>query len=79
MGYRSSSGKCAPPRHPAEDHPQVLIIAPGPPPSGQSRTLKTWLLSEEGGWFRPALSKFETALKAITGLFFFSNYCEIFE
>jgi hypothetical protein len=41
--------------------------------------LKTWLLSKEGGWFRPLLSKFETALKAIIGLFFFSNYCEIFE
>jgi hypothetical protein len=27
MGYRSSSGRCAPSRHPAEDHPQVLIIA----------------------------------------------------
>src|SRR2546425_6884391 len=28
MGYLSSSGRCAPSRHPAEDHPQVLIIAP---------------------------------------------------
>lgn len=27
-GYRSSSGRCAPSRHPAKDHPQVLIIAP---------------------------------------------------
>lgn len=27
MGYRSSSGRCAPSRHPAEDYPQVLIIA----------------------------------------------------
>src|SRR3979411_485085 len=27
MGYRSSSGRCAPSRHPAEDLPQVLIIA----------------------------------------------------
>jgi hypothetical protein len=26
-GYRSSSGRCAPSRHPADDHPQVLIIA----------------------------------------------------
>lgn len=25
---RSSSGRCAPSHHPAEDHPQVLIIAP---------------------------------------------------
>jgi hypothetical protein len=28
MGYRSFLGRCAPSRHPAEDHPQVLIIAP---------------------------------------------------
>jgi hypothetical protein len=28
---RSSSGRCAPSRHPAEGHPQVLIIAPIPP------------------------------------------------
>src|SRR6266849_3986612 len=34
MGYRSSSGRCAPSRHPAEDHPQVLIIAPIPTPIG---------------------------------------------
>src|ERR1700730_9175544 len=27
MGYRSSSGRCAPSRHPDEDHPQVPIIA----------------------------------------------------
>jgi len=27
MGSRSSSGRCAPSRHPAEGHPQVLIIA----------------------------------------------------
>ncbi|WP_312846688.1 ATP-binding protein [Propioniciclava sp. MC1595] len=26
--FRSSTGRCAPSRHPAEDHPQVLIIAP---------------------------------------------------
>jgi hypothetical protein len=39
--------------------------------------LKTWLLSKEGGWFRLPLSKFEIALKAIIGLFFFSNYYEI--
>jgi len=26
--FRSSSGRCAPSRHPAEGHPQVLIIAP---------------------------------------------------
>jgi hypothetical protein len=42
--------------------------------------LKTWrMLSEEGGRFRPPLCKFESALKAITGLFFFSNYYETFE
>jgi Zn-dependent alcohol dehydrogenase len=29
MGFRSSSGRCAPSRHLAEDHPQVLIIALG--------------------------------------------------
>jgi uncharacterized protein len=28
LDFRSSSGKCAPSRHPAEGHPQVLIIAP---------------------------------------------------
>ncbi len=28
MGFRSSSGRCAPSRHLAESHPQVLIIAP---------------------------------------------------
>lgn len=28
LDFRSSSGRCAPSRHPAEGHPQVLIIAP---------------------------------------------------
>jgi Abortive infection C-terminus len=28
LDFRSSSGRCAPSHHPAEDHPQVLIIAP---------------------------------------------------
>ncbi len=28
MGLSIFSGRCAPSRHPAEDHPQVLIIAP---------------------------------------------------
>ena len=28
LDFRSSSGRCAPSRHPAEHHPQVLIIAP---------------------------------------------------
>jgi hypothetical protein len=27
MGFRSSSGRCVPSRHPAEGHPEVLIIA----------------------------------------------------
>jgi len=27
LGFRSSSGRCVPSRHPAKDHPQVLIIA----------------------------------------------------
>src|SRR6185312_1507246 len=29
LDFRSSSGRCAPSRHQAEGHPQVLIIAPG--------------------------------------------------
>jgi hypothetical protein len=29
VSSRSSSGRCAPSRSPAESHPQVLIIAPG--------------------------------------------------
>ncbi len=40
MGFRSSSGRCAPSRHLAESHPQVLIIARrhgSPRPAGQSR------------------------------------------
>jgi DDE superfamily endonuclease len=42
--------------------------------------LKTWrMLSEEGGRFRPPVAKFESALKAITGLFFLSNYYQAFE
>jgi hypothetical protein len=28
LDFRSSSGRCAPSRHQAEGHPQVLIIAP---------------------------------------------------
>jgi hypothetical protein len=31
LGFRSSSGRCAPSRHLAEAHPQVPIIAPGRP------------------------------------------------
>jgi transposase len=42
--------------------------------------LKTWrMLSEEGGRFRAPLDKFESALTAIIGLFFFSNYYKAFE
>jgi len=42
--------------------------------------VKTWrMLSEEGGRFRPPLAKYEETLRAITGLFFFSNYYETFE
>ena len=42
--------------------------------------LKTWrMLSEEGGRFRPPLAKFESTLKAITGLLFFSNYHKVLE
>jgi hypothetical protein len=42
--------------------------------------LKTWrMLSEEGGRFRPPLAKFKSALTAIIGLFFFSNYYEAYE
>ncbi|HXL17748.1 MAG TPA: transposase family protein [Streptosporangiaceae bacterium] len=39
--------------------------------------LKTWrMLSEEGGRYRPPISKYAEMLKAVTGLFFFSNYFE---
>jgi hypothetical protein len=42
--------------------------------------LKTWrMLSEEGGRYRPPLCKFESTLKAITGLFFLSNYYDPIE
>jgi hypothetical protein len=37
--------------------------------------LKTWrMLSEEGGRYRPPISKYSEMLKAVTRLFFFSNY-----
>ncbi len=37
--------------------------------------LKTWrMLSEEGGRYRPPTSKYAEMIKAVTGLFFFSNY-----
>ncbi len=42
--------------------------------------LKTWrILSEEGGRFRPPLSKYESTLKAVTGLYFFGQYYEAYE
>jgi hypothetical protein len=37
--------------------------------------LKTWrILSEEGGRYRAPLEKYESLLKAVTGLFFFAAY-----
>jgi DDE superfamily endonuclease len=37
--------------------------------------LKTWrILSEEGGRYRPPISKYGQMLEAVIGLFFFSNY-----
>ena len=37
--------------------------------------LKTWrILSEEGGRYRAPLEKYESLLKAVTGLFFFATY-----
>ncbi len=37
--------------------------------------LRTWrMLSEEGGRYRPPISKYGEMLRAVTGLFFFSNY-----
>jgi len=42
--------------------------------------LKTWrMLSEEGGWYRPPISKFGGMLTAVTGLFFFCNYFQAYE
>lgn len=42
--------------------------------------LKTWrMLSEEGGRFRPPISKYSETLAAIIGLFFFSNYFQTYE
>ena len=42
--------------------------------------LKTWrMLSEEGGRYRPSISKYAVMLKAVTGLFFFSNYFQPYE
>ena len=39
--------------------------------------LKTWrMLSEEGGRYRPPVSKYGQMLRAVIGLFFFSNYFE---
>jgi len=37
--------------------------------------LRTWrMLSEEGGRYRPPISKYASMLKAVTGLFFVSTY-----
>lgn len=37
--------------------------------------LKTWrMLSEEGGRYRPPITKYASMLKAVTGLFFFTAY-----
>ena len=37
--------------------------------------LKTWrMLSEEGGRYRPPISKYASMLKAVIGLYFFSTY-----
>jgi predicted SprT family Zn-dependent metalloprotease len=37
--------------------------------------LKTWrMLSEEGGRYRPPISKYASMLKAVVALFFFSTY-----
>ncbi|MGH9208550.1 MAG: transposase family protein [Acidimicrobiales bacterium] len=42
--------------------------------------LKTWrMLSREGGRYRPPISKYGEMLKAVTGLFFFSNYFQAYE
>jgi DDE superfamily endonuclease len=42
--------------------------------------LKTWrMLSEEGGRYRPPVSKYAEMLRAVIGLFFFSNYFEPYE
>jgi len=34
LDFRSSSGRCAPSRHPAQDHPQVVIITRSRAPAG---------------------------------------------
>ena len=42
--------------------------------------LKTWrMLSEEGGRYRPPVSKYGEMLRAVTGLFFFGNYFQAYE
>jgi hypothetical protein len=42
--------------------------------------LKTWrMLSEEGGRYRPPISKYGEMLTAVIGLFFFSNYFQAYE
>ncbi len=40
--------------------------------------VKTWrMLSQEGGRYRPPLEKFQSTLKAITGLFFFTRLSQL--
>ena len=56
LDSRSSSGRCAPSRHPAEDHPQVLIIAPVPvtaedlPVSGNGADGSLTIRSDPEAW-----------------------------
>lgn len=43
-------------------------------------SVKTWrMLSEEGGRYRAPISKYGEMLRAVTGLFFFSNYYHPYE
>jgi hypothetical protein len=37
------------------------------------------MLSEEGGRYRPPISKYGEMLRTVTGLFFFSNYFQAYE
>jgi hypothetical protein len=43
-------------------------------------SVKTWrMLSEEGGRYCAPISKYGEMLAAVSGLFFFSNYCAPYE
>jgi hypothetical protein len=45
-----------------------------------SAHLRTWrMISEEGGRYRPPVARYGEMLKAVTGLFFFSNYFQAHE